>query len=578
MTAILPVLSADETRSAAVSLMRRHRRALLVVLGLHALATIAALIGPRILGGVIEAVERGSANRRGIDVAVLLFAGALAAQTLLTRWARLRGAVLSEDVLAGLRETFVSSVLGLPLDVAERAGTGDLLTRATTDGEQLTYALRRAVPEILVAVVTVTLTLVALLVVAPVLVLPCLAALPLLLLVTRWYRRRAPEAYRIELERSTEVIAGLAETVDAGRTIEAHGLGERMRSRTDEDVRNYLAAERYTLGLRLVWFPAMEVAYVVPTAGTLLFGGLLYARGTVSLAEVTTAVLYVRLLVEPVDTLLSWLDHLQQGSAALARILGVSTVPAADESAAEPQGDELEVRDVCFAYREGHDVLHDVSLDVAPGSHVAVVGPSGAGKTTLGRLLAGIHAPRSGTVTVGGSEVARLATPVRRTHVALVTQEQHVFAGTLRDNLALVAPHADDTELMRALDVVDAGTWVRSLPHGLDTAVGGRAQPLDPAQTQQLALARLVLADPHTLVLDEATSLLDPRAARHLERSLNALLAGRTVVSIAHRLHTAHDADVVAVVEDGRVVELGSHDDLVAAAGPYAALWRSWHS
>jgi ATP-binding cassette subfamily C protein len=221
-------------------------------------------------------------------------------------------------------------------------------------------------------------------------------------------------------------------------------------------------------------------------------------------------------------------------------------------------------------------VLHGVALGVVPGERLAVVGPSGAGKSTLARLLAGIHSPTRGEVRLGGVPVGAMPPERTRRHVVLVTQEQHVFVGPLRDNLLLADPAADDEALWHALEVVGASAWARGLPGGLDTAVGSGATNLTPAQAQQVALARLVVADPPTLVLDEATSLLDRRAARSLEQSLGRVLDGRTVVSIAHRLHTAHDADRVAVVEDGRVVELGSHDALVAAQGSYAALWESW--
>jgi ABC-type multidrug transport system fused ATPase/permease subunit len=241
-------------------------------------------------------------------------------------------------------------------------------------------------------------------------------------------------------------------------------------------------------------------------------------------------------------------------------------------------GERLDAADVRFAYVEGRDVLHGVDLAVEPGERIAMVGPSGAGKSTLGRLLAGIHPPRTGSVTVGGVGLVELPLDDLRGHVALVTQEHHVFVGTLRENLALAAPPgATDDDIREALDAVDALTWVELLPDELDTVVGSGGRQLTDAQAQQIALARLVLADPHTLVLDEATSLIDPRAARHLERSLAAVLHGRTVIAIAHRLFSAHDADRVAVVEDGRITELGSHDELVAAGGSYAALWDSWN-
>ena len=239
----------------------------------------------------------------------------------------------------------------------------------------------------------------------------------------------------------------------------------------------------------------------------------------------------------------------------------------------------IEADDVRFSYVDGRDVLHGVDLDVGVGERIAMVGPSGAGKSTLGRLLAGIHPPRTGAVTVGGVGLIELPLADLRGHVALVTQEHHVFVGTLRENLALAAPPgAVRRRHPRARWPPSTRCdWVDALPDGLDTVVGSGGRALTDAQAQQIALARLVLADPHTLVLDEATSLIDPRAARHLERSLAAVLEGRTVIAIAHRLFSAHDADRVAVVEDGRITELGSHDELVDAGGSYAALWDSWN-
>jgi ABC-type multidrug transport system fused ATPase/permease subunit len=223
-------------------------------------------------------------------------------------------------------------------------------------------------------------------------------------------------------------------------------------------------------------------------------------------------------------------------------------------------------------------VLHGVDLTPRVGERLAVVGPSGSGKSTLGRLLAGINGPRTGSVRVGGVDLVALPLEALRAEVALVTQEHHVFVGSVRDNIVLGRQDAGDDAVWGALAAVGSAEWVRRLPDALDTMVGSGNLALTPAQAQQVALARLVISDPHTLVLDEATSLIDPRTARTLEGSMNALLEGRTVIAIAHRLHTAHDADRIAVVIDGRIVELGAHDELVALGGEYADLWRAWTS
>jgi ATP-binding cassette, subfamily C, bacterial len=579
VTVLLPAAGTGQVRRAVLGDLRADRPAVAAILALNGLAAGAGLVGPWLLGRIVDTVRDspGAAALGTVDRLAAAIAVSTAAQIVLARFALYAGYRFGERTAGRIRERFLGRALALPAAAVEHIPDGDLIARGTTDATAVAATLRRAVPDVFTASVQALFVVVAVLVLDPLLGLCGLSGLLLLTVALRWYLRRARTAYLAEAAAGSRLADVVATTAGGARTVEALGLAARRAEAADTAIAAARQARLRTLWLRTVLLPGVDLSYVLPVVGVLLAGGALYRHGSVSLGTVIAAAVFLRQLAGPLDTITLWVEQLQSAAASYARVEGLASAPGAEPStSAEPDGDRILVTGVRYAYGSGRDVLHGVELDVRPGERLAVVGPSGAGKSTLGRLLAGIDRPRSGAVTVGGVPVADLPPDLLRRQVVLVTQEHHVFRDTLRDNLRIARPDGTDAELLAALSVVNAD-WAGELPDGLDTELGSDAHQLDGSQAQQLALARVLLADPHALVLDEATALLDPASARNTERALAAVLRERTVIGIAHRLQTAHEADRIAVMEAGRIVELGSHAELVARGGSYGRLWRSWH-
>ncbi|NGO42309.1 ABC transporter ATP-binding protein [Streptomyces sp. YC419] len=577
---LLPTATGARTRAAVRELVRPRRGLALGSFAVMVAATGVGLLVQPLLGRIVDVVAEGRPPGDVTTPVVLLVLVALAqggttalGLTLVSR--------LGETLLAQLRERFVEKALRLPLEQVEKAGAGDLTARVTRDVSVVAEAVRNALPELARSLLAIVLTLGAMAALDWRFLLAALLAVPVQAHTARWYVRHAVPLYARQRIATGTQQQQLLDSISGAGTVRAFRLEEQH---TEHVTRRSSAAVELTLrGVKLVlgFYNRLHVGEFIGLAAVLVTGFLLVRADSVSIGTATAAALYFHSLFAPINAALVLLDDAQSATAALARLVGVADQPDPEpEEAANPHkrrepgtaaDGTVTVTGIDHAYEPGRPVLHEVDLTLRAGERVALVGPSGAGKTTLAKLIAGVHAPTSGSIHLTGAGTYGDGLPV-----ALVTQETHVFAGSLAEDLRLARADAGDEELRAALATVEALDWVETLPEGLDTVVGEGGHRLTPAQVQQLALARLVLADPPVAVLDEATAEAGSTGARLLERAADRAVEGRTALVVAHRLTQAAAADRIVVMDGGRIVESGTHDELCAAGGTYASLWEAW--
>ncbi|WP_341720907.1 ABC transporter ATP-binding protein [Micromonospora sp. FIMYZ51] len=576
---ILPVASGRVTLAAFWRALRRYPVLAWTSVLAATAASVAAVVVPILLGRLVDLVVAGGTVESLLLTSAWILGAGLAA-AVLTGTANWLVTEWGMRACADLREEVLDRALRMDAARLESAGAGDVASRVTEDVERVTDSVRLAAG-IFTALVTVVITFAGFASLDWRIAGAFLVVFPVYVLSLRRFVPQAKRLYAAERQAAAVRTQSVLTTFTGARTVHAYGMQERQSRQVDQASRNAVVA-RLRAVRGFLWFAnTMNYAEAIGLTAVLLTGFLLVRAGDSTVGDVTAAALLFHRLFGPLGMLLISFNDIQSAGAALARLVGIAGLdvpaarPAHSVSSWRPTG--ITATSVWHRYPGGPPVVQDVSIEIAEGESLAIVGASGAGKTTLAAILGGVFPAADGEVRLGGRPIGDLHPAELRRTVGVVTQEVHVFAGPLADDLRLAAPEASDEDLHAALKLVGAADWVAALPDGLRTRVGDGEHPLTAGQAQQVALARIALLDPPIVVLDEASAEAGSAGARQLEQATATLIQGRTAVVVAHRLSQAHTCDRIAVMSHGRIVELGTPDQLLAANGRYAALWSAWH-